>query len=95
MLSDLIAPQTVEFPHQEPVSLPQRLQACGKARPCVEASRRQIFIDVASIDASGQQSIALQIQNNALSSSCALGAIRLRNPHIADQHGVSPERTFT
>src|ERR1019366_7817382 len=46
-----------------------------KAGARVEASGRQVFIDVLGIDAGGLQRIALQIQN--------LGAIRLGNAHIA------------
>jgi hypothetical protein len=75
-----IAAETVELPHQEPVALPQRLQAGGQAGLRIEASRRQVFLDVLTIDAGGLQRITLQIQN--------LGAIRLGNAPIADQHIV-------
>jgi hypothetical protein len=73
-----IAAQTVEFPDQEPIDLSKCLQTSGQARPCIEASRRQVFIDLLGSDAGGQQHVPLHIQD--------LGAIRLGNPHIADQH---------
>lgn len=41
-----IATETIKFPNQQRIVFPQHFQAADQSRPCVQASRCQIFIYV-------------------------------------------------
>ena len=73
-----VAAQAVELPDDEHVVRPQRTQAVVESRPVVAAAGGAVVVDVVGVDALGPQGVALQVQR--------LGAIRLRDAGVADQH---------
>ena len=78
MVGPLIAPYAVERPDDEHVARPERAHAAVESRAVVADAGREVVVDVAGVDARGPQRVALQIQR--------LGAIRLRDAGVADQH---------
>ena len=76
-----IAAQPVELPDDQRIALAQCLQAGGKSGPVIPLAGGGVFIEMAGIDASGEQGIALQVVD--------LAAVRLAHPHVPDQHPPS------
>ena len=74
-----VAAETVEFPDDEQVALPQGAQAAVESRPVVAYAGSEVVIEVGwVVDAFGTQGVALQVQR--------LGAIRLSDAGVADPH---------
>ena len=73
-----VAPEPVELPRNQDITLPQRLEAGGEPRPVVTLARGQILVEVAGLDTGGEQCVPLQVQD--------LRAIGPRDAHIAEQH---------
>jgi hypothetical protein len=75
-----VAPETVELPDNQRVAFAQRLQVL-QARPIVLLAGGLVRVQARRLHAGCTQRVALQIEH--------LRAVRLRYPHVADQH-VSP-----
>src|SRR5208283_47560 len=73
-----VAAEPIELPGYQRVVFPQRLEARLQARSAVALARRVVFVEVPSLDTSGEQRSALQVQ--------CLTAIGLGDTHVADQH---------
>ena len=74
-----VAAETVAFPDDEHVALPQGAQAAVESRPIVAYAGSEVVIEVGwVVDAFGTQGVALQVQR--------LGAIRLSDAGVADPH---------
>ncbi|MCY1460621.1 hypothetical protein D9M71_781940 [compost metagenome] len=73
--------ESVELPNHQGIAFTQGLQARGQSGPIIFPSRSHVLIQMCSRHSSSDQSILLQISR--------LGAIRLRYPHVADQHTLS------
>jgi hypothetical protein len=72
-----IATEAVEFPDDERVAAAKRLQAGSQTGAILSFSRRGVLIDIAGLDASLSQRIALKVVN--------LAAVSFRHPRISDQ----------
>ncbi len=80
-----IAPEAIEPPDDDHVSLPRRLEEGGEPRAVLTLSGRLVLVDRVVADAGLAQSIPLQVE--------ALGTVRLRYPRVADQHrGLQNDR---
>ena len=77
-----VAAEAVELPDDQRIALAQRLQAGGQAGPVVPLAGGGVFVEVAGIDAGGEQGIPLQVGH--------LAAVGLAHPHVPDQHPHSP-----
>jgi len=55
-----IPAEPVQLPHNQPIALPQRLQAGGEPGPVVVAPRRVVLVELGGIDTGGEQGVALQ-----------------------------------
>ena len=74
-----VAAEAVELPDDEHVALPQGAQAAVESRAVVAYAGGEGVVEVGRVvDALGPQGVALQVQR--------LGAIRLRDAGVADQH---------
>ncbi len=74
-----IAPELVELPEDQRVAGLDRLQAGGQPRAGIVAARRQVLLDAGGINAGRQHRVPLRRQR--------LGAVRLGDTDIANQHG--------
>jgi hypothetical protein len=70
--------KAVELPRDERVTLAQALQTSLEPRPIVAPPGGVILVEPGTLDAGGDQGVALQVED--------LRAVRFGNPHIADQH---------
>ena len=74
-----VASEPIEFPQHERVAGLQRLEAGEEARAGVVPAGGEILVDALGVNAGGEQRVALGSQR--------LGAVALRDPDIADEHG--------
>jgi EAL domain-containing protein (putative c-di-GMP-specific phosphodiesterase class I) len=81
-----VAPEPIQFPHHQRIPFAQRLQAARQAGAILALAGRLILVEMRRIDASSDQRIALQVGG--------LGAVRLRYPHVANQHLAPVTYTF-
>jgi len=72
-----VAPESIELPHDERVSLAKRLQAGGEAWAVVLLAGRRVAVEVSLGDACGNERVALQVEH--------LRAVGFRDAHVADQ----------
>jgi len=73
--------EPVQFPHHQPIALPQRLQAGGEPGPVVGAPGSMVLVELGGIDTGGEQRVALQCDG--------LRPVGFGHPHVADQHAHS------
>ena len=73
-----VAAQTIELPQDQEVALAQCLQARRQPGAVVAAPRRLVLVEPLRRHPGGEQRVALQVGG--------LGAVRLRHPHVADEH---------
>jgi hypothetical protein len=73
-----ITAKPIELPHDQRVPFTKRLQASSQPWAIIAPARGQILVKVRKAHTSGDERIALQIGG--------LGSVRLRYPHVADQH---------
>ena len=67
-----VAPEPVEFPNNQRVAAPQRLEGGIKPRPVVAPPRGAVLIDVLGRDPGRGERVALEVVD--------LAAVRLRDP---------------
>ena len=79
-----IPAEPVRLPHNQPIALPQRLQAGGEPGAVVGAPRRVVLVELGGIDTGGEQGVALQGDG--------LRAVGFGHPHVADQQASPPSR---
>ena len=72
------AAEAVELPDHEHVARLERAHAAVESRAVVADAGREVVVDVAGVNARVLQRVALQVQR--------LGAVRLRDAGVADQH---------
>ena len=76
-----VPPQAVKLPDEQRIALTERLEAGLKSGPVVALPGGLILIEVPCRDAGGDERIALQVED--------LGAVRLGDAHVADEHPAS------
>ena len=79
-----VAAEPVELPRDQDVAPPQRLEAGGEPGPVVALAGGQVLVEVAGLDAGGEQGVPLQVQD--------LRAVGLRDAHVAEQHVTQTSR---
>ena len=70
------ASQAVQLPHDERIALPESLKSCRKPGAIILLPRCCVAVEVPLINAGGSERILLQVEY--------LGAVRLRNSHVAE-----------
>ena len=73
-----VAPEPVELPGHQDIALAQRLEAGGEPGPVIALARGEVLVELAGLDAGGEQRIALQVED--------LAAIGLGDAQVAELH---------
>ena len=81
-----VAAKPVELPNDQRVALAQRLEARFQTGAIILFARGLILIEAGRLHTGRDQRIALEVED--------LRPVRLRHPHVADQH-ISPDCVTT